>query len=122
MKLDFPHKVGDIIPIYKDWENEQELLGTAKLVRFHRQGRSFILEDTYPEVDQIVYNYQEWEVSWTKPSNYPDNCNYSKFTTEKIRYVDTIGIANSSDDEDYDAELDKLPKDSFLKWQGVEIF
>lgn len=116
MKLDFPHKVGDIVPIYKDWENEQELLGTAELVELHRQGRSFILEDTYPEADQIVYNYQEWLVEWPMPEK------FMKRSYEKIRYVDTIGIANSSDDEDYDTDLDKLPKDSFLKWQGVEIF
>jgi hypothetical protein len=59
MKFNFPHKEGDIVPIYKNWENETEQIGTAKLVKFHKQGRSFILEDTYPEESQVVYNWQE---------------------------------------------------------------
>ncbi len=59
MKLQFPYKEGDIITVYGDWENELNPIGTAKLVELHSLGRSFILEDTYPEVEQIVYNYQE---------------------------------------------------------------
>jgi len=59
MRIGFPYTVGDIIPIYDDWESQNEIIGTAKLVKFIRHGRSFILEDTYPEADQIVYNYDE---------------------------------------------------------------
>lgn len=59
MKVGFPYKKGDIIPIYDDWETQNNIIGTAKLVSFVRHGRSFILEDTYPESDQIVYNYDE---------------------------------------------------------------
>lgn len=58
MKIEFPNKEGDEIIIYQDWENQETVLGTAKLVGLHQLGRSFILIDTYPESEQIVYNYQ----------------------------------------------------------------
>jgi hypothetical protein len=59
MKLEFPYKEGDIITIFANWEEETTPIGTAKLVELHKLGRSFILEDTYPESEQIVYNFQE---------------------------------------------------------------
>lgn len=59
MKVGFPYKEGDVIPIYEDWETQDKIIGTAKLVSFIQHGRSFILEDIYPETDQIVYNYDE---------------------------------------------------------------
>lgn len=59
MKLNFPYKEGDIVTIYKDWENEKDIIGTARLVKMISLGRSFILEDIYPEENQIVYNWQE---------------------------------------------------------------
>lgn len=62
MKFNFPHKEGDYVTIYKDWENEKDIIGTAQLVKRHSLGRSFILEDTYPEAEQIVYNYEVWWV------------------------------------------------------------
>lgn len=62
MKVGFPFKVGDEIPIYNNWETQDKIIGTARLVQFVRHGRSFILEDTYPESDQIVYNYDEWSI------------------------------------------------------------
>lgn len=59
MKLEFPYTEGDNVTIFSDWENEMTPIGTAKLIQKVRDGRSFILEDTYPEKDQTVYNYQE---------------------------------------------------------------
>jgi hypothetical protein len=118
MKLGFPYKEGDIVPIYNNWELQDKITGTAKLVSFIRHGRSFILEDTYPESDQIVYNYEEWAVEWP-----PKYLLKDRITFEKIRFVDTIGIANSTDDEDYDPESDpKLPKDSFITVNGISCF
>lgn len=52
-------KEGDVIFIYKNWENESELLGTARLRKLKSTGRSFILEEMLPESSQIVYNYDE---------------------------------------------------------------
>lgn len=113
MTYEFPYEVGSEIAIYDDWENGQNYIGTAKLVEFLRQGRSFILEDVYPETDQIVYNWQEWYVQFGD----------SAPVKRKIRYIDTHGIANSRDDEDYDSEIDpKLSQDSFLMFDDKEIF
>jgi hypothetical protein len=116
MKLDFPYKEGDLVNIYKNFETEEELIGTVRLVKLHKPGRSFILEEIMPESEQIVYNYQEWLVEWSMPDK------FTKRSIEKIRYIDTIGIANSSVDEEYDLEVDKLPHDSFLKFNGIEIY
>lgn len=59
MKLTFPYKEGDIITIYQDWENEKDPIGTAKLVKRTKFGRSFILKEMMPETSQEVYNYEE---------------------------------------------------------------
>jgi len=59
MKLICPHKEGDIVDVYFDWENQRQLMGSARLRELHRSGRSFILEETMPEIEQIVYNYNE---------------------------------------------------------------
>lgn len=126
MKVGFPYKEGDIIPIYSNWESQDKIIGTAKLVKFIRHGRSFILEDTYPEGEQVVYNYDEWLVHW--PTEGCEGLNWKKCfdeyeTIEKIRFVDTVGLTNSADDEDYDPESDpKLPKDSFIQINGISCF
>ena len=117
MVQSFPYKEGDIITIFSDWENEELELGPAQLVQFVQQGRSFILEDTYPESEQVVYNWQEWEV------RLQDNELNSWTERRKIRYIDTVGIANSADDSDYDPETDpKLPKDKFIIFNDKEVF
>ena len=59
MKIENPYKVGDTVDIFYDWENESELMGTARLRTLHKSGRSFILTETMPETQQIVYNYDE---------------------------------------------------------------
>ena len=120
MKREFPYKPGDEITIYADWENERLPIGTAKLVSFHRQGRTFILEDMYPEDTQIVYNWQEWLVLLP-----PINLLIDSWRKRicKIRYIDTIGISNSEDDDYYTKEeLDKMVKDSFLEFSGIQIY
>ena len=54
----------DELAIYKDWQNESGLLGTAKLVRKHpHKGLPFILNDIefgrmIPSDKQEVYNYE----------------------------------------------------------------
>lgn len=116
MKSDFPYKEGDLVEIFSDYENNLVSKGTAKLVKFNKLGRSFILEETMPESEQIVHNYQEWLVEWPMPDK------FTKMSVEKIRFVDTIGIANSAVEEDYDAELEKLPKDTFITIHGIEVY
>lgn len=99
MKKEFPHEEGDLLTIYKDWERQEGILGTARLRKFHKAGRSFILEEMLPESSQIVYNYQEWLVDWILVDY--ETAKRAIFTFEKpvkIRYIDTIGLANSSDD------------------------
>lgn len=59
MKQSDPNKVGDVINVYYEWEEEQSLMGSARLREVHKPGRSFILSETLPEIQQIVYNYNE---------------------------------------------------------------
>ncbi|MCB0370627.1 hypothetical protein [Mesotoga prima] len=133
MKKEFPHKAGDIITIYADWENELDPIGTAKLVELHSLGRSFILEDTYPESEQIVYNYQEWKIGEINPisKEIEHDETHPLFlhfwfhpVTYKVRYIDTIGIANSTEDVEEDDELTylRLSKDKFLSINDKEIY
>ena len=112
MKVGFPYQIGDEVPIYENWETQDKIIGTARLVQLVRHGRSFILEDTYPESDQIVYNYDEYRVE--------DNMLDSWI--ERIRFIDSIGITNSADDEDYEVDDPKLPKDSFITINGISCF
>lgn len=122
MKKEFPYKPNDIVTIYSDWENEKNPIGTAKLVRLHKQGRTFILEDMYPEDTQIVYNWQEWVVDFLPMILDTGDVILPHYSVEKIRYIDTIGIANSADDDWEPGEYEKLDKDKFLSFNGKEIY
>lgn len=113
MKHANEYKVGDVVNIYSDYENNVGLIGAARLVKLHGNGRSFILEEVFPEKDQIVYNYQTWWVEFEKPL--PSNL-------VRIRYVDSIGLANSASDEETDAVFNRLEVDKFLSVNGKEIY
>lgn len=110
MKYDFPYKKGDTITLYKDYQTKGVVKGAAELVRFHKFGRSFILEEMMPETEQLVYNYQEWITTLDdKP--------------HKISYLETIGITNSASDEEYDDDFNsKLIEDRFIEINGVQCF
>lgn len=115
MKYTFPYKSGDSITIYKDFENNKDPIGTAELVKLHALGRSFILKDDPTEKGQETFNYETWIVKW--PTN--------NLTKQNIRYLDTVGIANSApDDEDreWEQKISLLPKDKFLMVEGIEIY
>ncbi len=119
MKYEFPYKAGDIINVYQDYQNENsKLIGTAKLIRFRKLGRSFILEDTMPELEQVVYNYQEWYIEW---ENLIDK-SYKHQKHAKVKYLDTVGLSNSIEDEMPIYEYEKLMPDSFLTVNGIEIY
>lgn len=110
MKLDFPHKQGDKVLIFQDWENNLKPMGTAELVKFHRLGRTYILKEMRPESSQEVYSYQEWYVK-------PEDPMESMFTYDsnrpvKIRYLAYIGLAPSD-------EKDDTP-DSTIQYTGSE--
>lgn len=112
MVYEFPYKAGDIVPYYVDWETQTTEEGTAQLLRFVTQGRSFILEDVYPEVEQEVFNYQTWVV-----------LKDDKEILYNVRYLDTLGISNSATDEENDDKIfNQLPKDSFLEFNGIQIY
>ena len=109
MKLDFPYEVGDEVNLYEDYQTETILKGSAKLVSFHGFGRSFILCEQMPETTQIVYNYQEWITDLDdKP--------------HKIRYLDMVGITNSTSDEEYEKPSAKVLEDNFIIINGIECF
>lgn len=124
MKLNFPFKAGDRITIYQDWEMEEYPIGTAKLVELHSLGRSFILEDTYPEIDQVVYNYQEWKIDEFTPINEDNTISLGGdfAQIQKIRYIDTIGIANAAEDVESDYTYELPMRDSFIKVNEIEIY
>lgn len=107
MKLSFPYTEGDRVIVYKDWENEKFPIGAARLIQHVKSGRSFILKETMPESSQIVYSYEEWTTD---------------LGIHRIRYVDSIGLTNSADDEFIERENIKLPVDNFITINGIEIF
>lgn len=110
MQFKFPYKEGDIVEIYKDYQTCNTKIGTARLVKPHKLGRSFILKEMMPEKFQKTYSYQEWYIDWVdNPLNYLSNKPY------KIRFLESIGIVNSADDviEEDDSPDDKVLKDNF---------
>lgn len=55
-------KKGEVLPVYKDWQNDKQLLGFAELLDLveDRSDYTFIVDDEAPsEAEQIVYAYQE---------------------------------------------------------------
>lgn len=126
MKLTFPHGEGDLITIYQDWENEKDPIGTAKLVKRTKFGRSFILKEMMPETSQEVFNYEEWIVEWPEDPDPPmfPYLSGPVQTVQKIRYMDMIGISNSKDDEEYedDEAVKKLQVDKFISIHNIEVY
>ena len=82
-------KENQLITIYKDWENEKEVIGTGRLIKFKKKGLPFILKDTdiikqpntlsfhgqviteweEKEINLSVYriyNYERWDVKIIK--------------------------------------------------------
>lgn len=111
MKHEFPYKEGDVITIYDDWEKEELPIGAATLIKHISVGRSFILQEVMPERLQEVYNFETWLVQLG-----------DKQEIRKIRYLDSVGIANSADDQEISEEQEQLSKDSFLTFNGVQIY
>lgn len=62
MKSISTYNTGDVISIYADYERNQNYIGTARLKDYFKSGRTFILEESYNEIDQIVYSYEYWHV------------------------------------------------------------
>lgn len=112
-------KVGDVVSVYADYQTEKQIIGTARLTKFHSPGRTFILEEMMPEISQIVYNYEEWYVDWIGDTA----VRWSPDRPVKIRFLDTIGIANSTEDIEDEEELSpRLPIDKFISVNGIEIY
>jgi hypothetical protein len=107
----FPYKKGDTVTIYKDWQNNTDPIGAARLVRKYKTGCTFILTEMLPESSQIVYNYEEWIV---EGENIP--------TIVKIRYLHNIGLTPSAIDEDPEEYKNTLYKDTFIIINGIEVF
>lgn len=114
--LKFPHKKGDEVIIYNDWQTQSEALGTARLIRKYKSGSTFILKEMLPESSQIVYNYEEWVVQM--PSR-----KLSKVEgIIKIRYLYNIGLTPSEQVGDIDGPTTKLAPDTFISFNGKEIY
>lgn len=107
--------IGEVVNIYHD-ELQTELIGKARLVKLISLGLPIILksETEYesPTQKQLVYRFDRYQVEFV------DSTIPNASSTYKVRVLHKIGpVANKEIDE-----LDKLPKDSFLKVNGKEIY
>jgi hypothetical protein len=107
--------IGEVIDIYHD-EFNAEFLGKARLVKLISRGLPIILpsktEYEVPTQKQLVYRFDRYQVEFV------DETIPNASSTYKVRVLHKIGpVANKEVDE-----LDKLPKDSFLRVNGKEIY
>lgn len=56
-------KPGDLVEIFKDPQQETELMGTARLREFRNSGLPFILEEQV-EIEQETYVLDYWIIEW----------------------------------------------------------
>lgn len=123
---------GDVVTIYKDWENEKEPLGEAILVKQVSEGLTFLLEDTYPDGVPIPDHIQE---VFKAPMWVVDFINLTELGKEKygfyppvdrihkVRYLYNVGLTAASNIESpYKRPRIRLEEDKFLKINGKPIY
>lgn len=123
---------GDVVTIYKDWENEKEPLGEAILVKQVSEGLTFILEDTYPDgipiPDHIqeVYKAPKWVVDFINLT--PQGRDYYGFyppvgVIYKVRYLYNVGLTAANNEESpFPKKRIRLEEDKFISINGKPIY
>lgn len=99
-------KKNEEVTIFKDWENEQNPLGKAKLIKFIKKGLPFSFDDKY------LFNYEQWKIEWIE--RYDES--YSN-GIHKIRYKERPHTKKVKSITKEDIIID-----SFLVVNGIEIF
>lgn len=95
-----------IQPIYRDWQNNKELLGYAVPKEKLEGGLTFILDDVdphtkkpIPEYRQVVYSYNTYLVSFILLTPLGESIIHTpKKHKCKIRYIHQIGLASAADE------------------------
>lgn len=111
-------KEGSLVTIYKDYQNEKEPMGVAKLVQLTKIGYPFILEEQN-EHQQETYSTQYWKVEWIEKIS--DTINPER-NIYPIRILENIGLTMTSTTKDDTSNDDNLLLDKFLSVDGVEIY
>jgi hypothetical protein len=123
-----------VVPIFEDWENESNLIGSAILLKRRRNGLPFILKDTYSLVrpDTVsfynqpvtkwievnmplekynLYSYQKWDVKIIRSNN--PRYQPGKIYTINIRYF--IKQVNDLEVKSREHFKDELTEEEYIK-------
>lgn len=99
------------VSIYEDWQNQTGRKEEGELLEYISTGLPFILSEAPTELQQTVYCYQLWKVLVNKER-----------VVKKIPYIYTTGIPTRQSYSHKERLTSELEKDSFLRWNGKEIF
>lgn len=102
---------GDIVEIFKDYQNNTNSIGTAKLLRFVDRGLPFSLDDE----GKSIYNTECWEVDWV---NYTGTGFPRKL--QNLRYRENNTSYKKEEDEEIINE--NSIQDRFLEIDGEQIY
>lgn len=111
-------KLGEIIDIYEDYQEEKKPLGKALILQEKQEGLTFILEDL-PEAEQIIYGTKRFVCKIIESEYYPKDF----IKTFNKRYINKIGRSTSIslDDEDEDTSNYTI-NDNFIEIDGIQAF
>lgn len=108
--------IGEVIDLYHD-EFNSEFMGKARLIKLVSRGLPIILpnDSEYESATdkQLVYRFDKYIVDFIDGTSHT---NASK--TYPVRILHTIGKSANKEVN----PLDGLPKDSFLRVNGKEIY
>ena len=62
--------VGKVMPVYFNWQNEEDLIGEAELLEYLEEELSFTNEEEGDEI--VIYSGVRWKVKILKSNIYPN--------------------------------------------------
>lgn len=110
--------------IFSDYQTERKVIGKVKLLKFIKEGLTFILDDM-PKERQVIYGTQYWQCEMISTGGYYPQ-GYVK--TFPIKYITNIGPMSSKEDvlEEDISEEEYLDKqfiiDKFIEIDGTQAF
>jgi hypothetical protein len=114
------YQEGDVVEIYKDYQEGKGLLGKGRLVRYISKGLAFILEDY---TNCPVYNTERWEVEWIEKTDptFPYLRNeYDIMYIEGEQKIETT--IEKDEDIILEDEIVNSQPDRFISFDGQEAF
>lgn len=95
-----PLRPGVVIKVFKDFQNNQGLIGEALLIKKINESLPFILAESFSEDCQYTFKSEKWYLRYTSGNN-KGICQ-----TRSIRYLYAEGIYLEPEDEEDISEVE----------------